>query len=165
MTEDNNTCPRHGNKSRRIVYTTVLVFILIAVTVTITVYFVLRPHRPHFMIQDATIYGFNVSDYPYLLSSTFQVTVVSRNPNAHVGVYYDKLSAYTTYNDQQITLRTSIPSSYQVMCSVSSYLHCTKCHLIHCLRCDLIRVTRKCMSGRLSSSVHLSRLRHTTRSA
>ncbi|KAJ6923998.1 hypothetical protein NC652_017344 [Populus alba x Populus x berolinensis] len=108
-------CGNHGHKRRRFVrllFAVILTFLLIALIVILLVWAILRPSKPKFILQDATVYAFNVS-YPSFITSNFQVTVSSRNPDDRVGIYYDRLDIYATYRDQQITLRTSIPSSYQ----------------------------------------------------
>ncbi|KAJ6914558.1 hypothetical protein NC651_016742 [Populus alba x Populus x berolinensis] len=108
-------CGNHGHKRRRFVrllFAVILTFLLIALIVILIVWAILRPSKPKFILQDATVYAFNVS-YPNSITSNFQVTVSSRNPDDRVGIYYDRLDIYGTYRDQQITLRTSIPSSYQ----------------------------------------------------
>ncbi|KAG0473188.1 hypothetical protein HPP92_015045 [Vanilla planifolia] len=48
-----------------------------------------------------------------LLNSTIQATIVSKNPNARVGVYYDRLRACAVYKGQQITADASLPPFYQ----------------------------------------------------
>ncbi|XP_020872156.1 NDR1/HIN1-like protein 1, partial [Arabidopsis lyrata subsp. lyrata] len=75
---------------------------------------ILQPSKPRFLLQDATVYAFNVSgNPPNLLTSNFQITLSSRNPNDKIGVYYDRLEVYATYRSQQITFRTTIPPTYQ----------------------------------------------------
>ncbi|KAK4740966.1 hypothetical protein SAY87_024554 [Trapa incisa] len=111
---DTKNCPHHGHSGwRKKALVGLLVAILVIIVVALTVWLVLRPRKPIFVLQDATVYAFNVSSYPNLLTSTFQVTVVSRNPNSRIGIYYDKLAAYASYRGQQITLRSRIRSSYQ----------------------------------------------------
>ncbi|EOA27889.1 hypothetical protein CARUB_v10024063mg [Capsella rubella] len=86
-----------------------IIIVLIAI---LLVWLILRPTKPRFILQDATVYAFNLSQ-PNLLSSNFQVTLASRNPNSKIGIYYDRLHVYATYRNQQITLRTAIPPTYQ----------------------------------------------------
>jgi hypothetical protein len=108
-------CGHHGQKRRRLVrllFAGILTFLLIALIIILIVWAILRPSKPKFILQDATVYAFNVS-YPNFITSNFQVTVSSRNPDDRVGIYYDRLDIYATYRNQQITLRTSIPTSYQ----------------------------------------------------
>ncbi|XVF07555.1 hypothetical protein REPUB_Repub06bG0149300 [Reevesia pubescens] len=108
-------CGNHG-KRRRILYrriiACILVFIVIVLLTILIIWAVLRPSKPRFILQDTTVYAFNTSTQNFLTSS-FQVTVSSRNSNDRIGIYYDRLTIYATYMNQQITLRTSIPPTYQ----------------------------------------------------
>ncbi|XP_078440889.1 NDR1/HIN1-like protein 1 [Wolffia australiana] len=89
----------------------ILVLILFAILVT---WLVLRPMKPRFYLQDATVSAFNQSSGAgNLLTTSIQVTVTTRNPNSRIGVYYDKLDIYASYKYQQITLHTAIPPTYQ----------------------------------------------------
>ncbi|XP_023890974.1 NDR1/HIN1-like protein 1 [Quercus suber] len=107
-------CGNHG-KTRRIqarrCCACLLVFNFILLLTILLVWAILQPTKPKFILQDATVYAFNVT--PNLLTSSFQVTLSSRNPNDKIGVYYDKLDVYAVYRNQQITLRTQIPPTYQ----------------------------------------------------
>ncbi|CAK7342005.1 unnamed protein product [Dovyalis caffra] len=108
-------CGNHGERRRKLfrrIFAGILIFLLIALLVILLVWAILRPSKPKFILQDATVYAFNVSS-PNFLTSNFQVTISSRNPNDKVGIYYDKLDIYATYRNQQITLRTALPNSYQ----------------------------------------------------
>ncbi|KAI4319542.1 hypothetical protein MLD38_033128 [Melastoma candidum] len=109
-------CDKHDDEGGRgilcAVCTCVLVFGFLLVLTVLLVYAVLHPHKPRFILQDVTVYGFNVS-IPNILTSSFQVTISSYNPNRRIGIYYDHLDLYLTYQDQQITLPTSLPPSYQ----------------------------------------------------
>ena len=89
-----------------------LIFLFIVGLVVLIIGAVLRPQKPKFILQDATVYAFNVSS-PNILTINIQVTLSSRNPNDNIGVYYDRLDVYASYRNQQITLRTRIPPTYQ----------------------------------------------------
>ncbi|KAK3226981.1 hypothetical protein Dsin_006843 [Dipteronia sinensis] len=108
-------CGNHGHKRRRLfrrIIGCILVSLLIILIIILLVWAILRPTKPRFILQDATVYAFNVSS-PNFLTSNFQVTISSRNPNDRVGIYYDRLDVYATYRNQQITFRTAIPPTYQ----------------------------------------------------
>ncbi|KAI3523152.1 hypothetical protein L1887_01209 [Cichorium endivia] len=108
-------CGHHGDKKRKILKR-ILIGLGILAVIVLLIFFItwaiLQPKKPRFVLQDATIYGFNVSA-PILLSSNFQVTVAARNPNSKIGIYYDKLDVYATYHSQQITYFTVIQPVYQ----------------------------------------------------
>ncbi|OWM87505.1 hypothetical protein CDL15_Pgr022616 [Punica granatum] len=71
------------------------------------------PHKPRFTLQDVTLYNFNVTVDPSCLSSAFQATIWLQNPNARIGLYYDTVGVYATYENQQVTSRTEINSTYE----------------------------------------------------
>lgn len=96
----------------RRLFAALLAFVVLVLFVILLIWLILRPSKPHFVLQDATVYAFNVSA-PNFLTSNFQITLSSRNPNARIGIYYDKLDLYATYRNQQITLPTQLPTSYQ----------------------------------------------------
>ncbi|XP_010246827.1 PREDICTED: NDR1/HIN1-like protein 12 [Nelumbo nucifera] len=97
--------------SRR-VFVVIFVFVIVILFAIFLVWAILRPSKPQFTLQDATVYQLNISDGNYL-TSNFQVTVSSRNPNGNIGIYYDRLDVYATYGNQQITLPTRLPPTYQ----------------------------------------------------
>ncbi|XP_068651412.1 NDR1/HIN1-like protein 26 [Aristolochia californica] len=76
------------------------------------VWLILRPSKPHFYLKESDLYQLNLSA-PHLLNSTIQITLVSKNPNQRVGIYYDRLQAYASYKGQQITVDAPLPPFYQ----------------------------------------------------
>ncbi|CAF2111274.1 hypothetical protein BRARA_I03558 [Brassica rapa] len=108
-------CGNHGGGKEaavRRILTAVIAFIIIVLITIFLVWAILRPTKPRFVLQDATVFAFNLSQ-PHLLTTNFQITFASRNPNSKIGIYYDRLHVYATYRNQQITLRTAIPPTYQ----------------------------------------------------
>ncbi|GAV57325.1 LEA_2 domain-containing protein [Cephalotus follicularis] len=108
-------CEHHGQTRRKIfrrIFAGILIFLLVILITILIVWAILRPSKPNFILQDATLYALNLSS-PNTLTSTFQVTFSSRNPNDNIGIYYDKLNVYANYRNQQITYRTAIPPTYQ----------------------------------------------------
>ncbi|KAI7998363.1 NDR1/HIN1-like protein 1 [Camellia lanceoleosa] len=89
-----------------------LILMFIILIIVLLVWAILQPKKPRFVLQDATVYAFNVTA-PNFLTSTILVTIASRNPNDKIGVYYDKLDIFAIYQNQQITYYTAIPSTYQ----------------------------------------------------
>ncbi|KAF8403364.1 hypothetical protein HHK36_011466 [Tetracentron sinense] len=90
----------------------IIFFNIIILFIILLIWLILHPNKPRFTLQDATIYSFNVSS-PSILNSNIQVTIISRNPNERIGIYYDRLDVYATYRNQQITLPTELPPTYQ----------------------------------------------------
>nr|XP_043631742.1 NDR1/HIN1-like protein 1 [Erigeron canadensis] len=108
-------CSHHKNKKGKLLRKLCACFLILSFIVLLTfliIWAILQPRKPKFTLQDATIYSFNVSA-PILLSSNFQVTIISHNPNKRVGIYYDKLDTFATYRSQQITYFTGIQPVYQ----------------------------------------------------
>ncbi|KAL2900050.1 NDR1/HIN1-like protein 1 [Bienertia sinuspersici] len=108
-------CGHHEDRKKIIIkriIAGVLAFIVLVLLTILIIWAVLKPSKPSFVLQDATLYSFNLTT-PAQLTSIFQVTVQARNPNDKIGIYYDKLDTYASYHDQQITLPTSIPPTYQ----------------------------------------------------
>lgn len=113
MKED---CGKHGwdrRKRFQQLLAGLLIFNFVLLVTVLLVWAILRPQKPRFVLQDVTVYAFNAS-VPNFLTSNFQLTLSSRNPNSKIGVYYDRLDVYATYRSQQITLRTRILPNYQV---------------------------------------------------
>ncbi|GMH12183.1 hypothetical protein Nepgr_014024 [Nepenthes gracilis] len=108
-------CGHHDDDRRQLylrIFCGILIFVVIVLLVILLMWLILRPTKPRFILQDATVYALNVAQ-PSLLTTTFQVTVSTRNPNGRIGVYYDKMHVYASYRNQQITLPTVLPSTYQ----------------------------------------------------
>ncbi|ONH95932.1 hypothetical protein PRUPE_7G097100 [Prunus persica] len=109
-------CGQHGYNKRRRRFKRccagLLIFNFILLVTILIVWAILQPSKPRFILQDVTVFNFNNS-VPNVFSSSFQVTVSSRNPNDKIGIYYDRLNIYATYRNQQITFSTLIPPVYQ----------------------------------------------------
>ncbi|XP_068662341.1 NDR1/HIN1-like protein 1 [Aristolochia californica] len=108
-------CGSHDHKRRKLyrrLFAAFLAFIILVLLIVFIIWLVLRPTKPRFSLQDAAVYQFNLSG-PNLLTTTVQISLVSRNPNDRIGVYYDRLVVYASYRNQQVTLGTVLPSTYQ----------------------------------------------------
>ncbi|KAJ6833063.1 NDR1/HIN1-like protein 1 [Iris pallida] len=100
-------------KKRRFVYGFLTILSLMLFLVFIA-WLVLHPSKPEFYLKDASVYELTLSPQRQLvINSSIQATLLSRNPNARVGVYYDALRAYAVYRDQQITAESPLPPFYQ----------------------------------------------------
>ncbi|MGI4329143.1 LEA type 2 family protein [Klebsiella pneumoniae] len=108
-------CSHHKHKWRkrlRKMCIGLLIFNFVMLVILLLVWAILQPRKPRFILQDVTVYAFNVSA-PNFLTSSIGVTIFSRNPNHMIGVYYDKLNVYAAYQNQQITYSSGIPPAYQ----------------------------------------------------
>jgi len=99
----------YGTSSSGRAFATFLTIFLLLIGVTLLVlWLVYRPHKPHFTVVGAAIYGFNTTSPP-LLSATLQFNVLIKNPNKRVSVYYDRFSAFVSYRNQAITPQVMLP--------------------------------------------------------
>ncbi|XP_020215139.1 NDR1/HIN1-like protein 1 [Cajanus cajan] len=108
----------HHEAERRHVLRLILIggtsFLVVILLTILLIFLILRPTKPHVILQDATLYSFNLSSAtPNTLSLTMQVTLSSHNPNARIGVYYQHLRLHAAYRSQQISLPTALPDAYQ----------------------------------------------------
>lgn len=112
-------CGKHGRcKGRRLhLYLAagaLIVIFLILLTILIVWLLLLRPTKPEFYLQDASVLQFNLTaGDSNVLTAVLHVAASSRNPNDRVGIYYDKLDAFAAYRGQQITGYTALPAGYQ----------------------------------------------------
>nr|GLL43227.1 NDR1/HIN1-like protein 12 [Ipomoea trifida] len=108
-------CAHHHRERRKLYHRLFLILsssIILILFLVFLIWLILRPTKPRFILQDATVYNFNATTLN-LLTTNIQVTLASRNPNERIGIYYDRLDVYATYRGQQITLPTLLPVSYQ----------------------------------------------------
>ncbi|CAD5187335.1 NDR1/HIN1-like protein 1 [Musa acuminata AAA Group] len=103
----------HWKKRYRYIFFGALSFIILVLLAIFIIWLVLRPSKPSFYLQDASIAQFNFTAGTNLLTAIMQVTVSSRNPNDRIGIYYDKLDAFAVYQEQRVTTSTELPTGYQ----------------------------------------------------
>ncbi|GMI89030.1 hypothetical protein like AT3G44220 [Hibiscus trionum] len=108
-------CRHHNDENHQLVKRVSIAmvgFLIVCGIVILLVWAILQPSKPKFLLQDVTIYGFNLTA-PNFLTSNLQITLASRNPNNRIGIYYQKLDVFASYHNQQITLPTLLPRTYQ----------------------------------------------------
>ncbi|XAR71575.1 hypothetical protein NMG60_11017915 [Bertholletia excelsa] len=88
------------------------IFLLSIIALIFLVWLTFHSSKPQFALQEADIYQLNLSGLNHL-NSSIQFTVLSKNPNKKVGIYYDRTQVYASYKGQQITVYTSLPPFYQ----------------------------------------------------
>ncbi|KAG1369744.1 NDR1/HIN1-like protein 1 [Cocos nucifera] len=117
MSEKGGDCGKHEwckrHRLYRVIFAWIVGIIVLILFIILIIWLVLRPTKPKFYLQDASVYAFNVSYPDSLLSSTLQVTISTRNPNDRIGIYYDRVDVFGSYKYQQITLATAVPPFYQ----------------------------------------------------
>ncbi|XAR62913.1 hypothetical protein NMG60_11022651 [Bertholletia excelsa] len=93
---------------RRALCGCIFIFLLLAGVTTLTVWLVYRPQKPRYEVVGVAVFNLNNTSPP-LLSVTLQFSIVTRNPNKRVSIFYDHLSAFVTYHNQMITQPVSLP--------------------------------------------------------
>lgn len=88
-----------------------IVLTVIVLLVVLFVYIALHPQKPRFNVQNATVRQLNLT-YG-LLTSNLLFSIQSYNPNNNIGIYYDSLSVYASFDDQQITPPCTLTPFYQ----------------------------------------------------
>ncbi|KAL9416587.1 hypothetical protein AB3S75_039723 [Citrus x aurantiifolia] len=108
----------HDDKKKlvRLILYAVGGLIIVVLLIIFLFWAITRPSKPSFILQDATLYAFNLStgpSPPNALTTNLQVTITTRNPNDKIGIYYQKADVYASYRNQQISLATLLPATYQ----------------------------------------------------
>ncbi|XP_022146145.1 NDR1/HIN1-like protein 12 [Momordica charantia] len=98
----------YSKSTHRSVCACISIFLLMIGVVALILWLVYRPTDPQFTVVSAAIYDLNMSSPP-LLSTTMQFTIITRNPNRRVSIYYDRLTAFVSYRNQQITSQVMLP--------------------------------------------------------
>lgn len=96
---------------RRALCSCITIFLLLIGVTALTLWLVYRPNKPQFKVVGVAIYELNTSAPP-LISTTMQFTVITRNPNKRVSIYYDKLSTFVSYKNEPITPQVMLPPLY-----------------------------------------------------
>lgn len=78
---------------------------------SLAIWVIVRPSKPHFSLQQVDIFQLTLSG-PHI-NSSIQLTLLSKNPNQKVAIYYDDFQVFATYRGQQITSYTSVPPFFQ----------------------------------------------------
>lgn len=99
--------PYHDRRRRRsfccacFLWTTLLLIILLflAAATAGVLYLLYRPHRPSYTLTSLKITQFNLTSSSSHLSSKFNLTVTSRNPNKKITFIYNPIHVLITSND------------------------------------------------------------------
>lgn len=90
-----------------------LLLILILGLVVLALYLIFQPKIPKFSIDSMRITQFNLANDLSTLSATFNVTIIARNPNEKIGIYYEDGSHISAwYTDTKLS-EGSMPVFYQ----------------------------------------------------
>lgn len=98
-----------------VIITLIIVILGIAAAVF---YLVVRPKAPKYNVQDVRLSNFSITPTGSLSSGLFQLSatttysVEARNPNKHIGIYYDTMNILVQSEGANIG-KGSVPSFYQ----------------------------------------------------
>ncbi|KAJ9188624.1 hypothetical protein P3X46_000004 [Hevea brasiliensis] len=112
MCEKNCGHHHEGKKLCLRIFWSVIAIVGVIALVILLVWAILQPKKPTFILQDATVNDLSLSG-SNCLTSHIQVAISTKNPNERIGIYHEKLDIYASYRNQQITLATELPRSYQ----------------------------------------------------
>lgn len=84
----------------KVVCGTFVTLLLITGIIVFVLWLSLRPHRPRFYVGDFSIPGLAQPNGFANAQVIFNVT--DRNPNQHIGIYYDAMQVTLYYQDQEI---------------------------------------------------------------
>ncbi|XP_017257216.1 NDR1/HIN1-like protein 12 [Daucus carota subsp. sativus] len=129
MAEDPSVGPSKGKlkgskgnagKTWRSVSQFILIFLVLIAVTALVLWLVYNPHKPKFSLVNAAVFDLNTTSPPFI-STTLQFTIVARNPNDRVSVYYDRLNAFVSYKSQMITPQMILPPLHQYKDSTVSF--------------------------------------------
>ncbi|KAJ1390630.1 Late embryogenesis abundant protein [Sesbania bispinosa] len=89
----------------------ITIFFLLLGIILLILWLAYHPSKPQFTVTSAAIYGLNTTTPPFMSIST-QFTILIRNPNRRVSIYFDSLSAFVSYRNQPITPHIMLPPLY-----------------------------------------------------
>ncbi|XP_040993036.1 uncharacterized protein At1g08160-like [Juglans microcarpa x Juglans regia] len=102
---------RRGHLHQRLMRYTALVLLALLILVAISVliaWLVIRPKRLVFTVEDGSVHSFNLTRDQYL-SATFDLSIISYNPNRRVSFYYDSIEVWASYDDHDIAFSAVDP--------------------------------------------------------
>ncbi|CAH9058787.1 unnamed protein product [Cuscuta epithymum] len=102
----------HKCKFNRRLFSTLLTFLISILSLIVLVWITLHPSKPEFSLTAVNIDQLNLTT-SRLLYSSIQLTLLSRNPNKKIGIYYDEMHLFASYKGQQITVYSYVPPFYQ----------------------------------------------------
>jgi hypothetical protein len=76
----------------------ITIFLLLLAIFFLVIY---KPKKPKFSIQLIDIQNLTLSEQ--FINSSIQITTLSTNPNQRVGIYFNQLNVYATYDNTKIT--------------------------------------------------------------
>lgn len=100
----------------RFVCCTLLSLILILAIASGIFYLIFRPEAPHYSINSISIKPLNLSSSSSSsspISPQFNISVTAKNPNDHIGIYYETDSSVKAYYEDVVLCDGVLPQFYQ----------------------------------------------------
>ncbi|KAL6967136.1 hypothetical protein U1Q18_032940 [Sarracenia purpurea var. burkii] len=98
--------PRHSKLVRTIAILLLGLIVLVGLAVLI-IWLAVRPKKLVYSVEDASIHGFNLTKNH--LNATFNFVIRAYNPNHKASIYYDKVEAAVSYDDETLAFSTGQP--------------------------------------------------------
>ncbi|XP_052200471.1 NDR1/HIN1-like protein 10 [Diospyros lotus] len=91
----------------------IVIFVVFLVCLAFFLFWlVFRPKVVKFHVTDAALRRFDLNTATNMLDYDLPMNLTIRNPNKHIGIYYDRLEASAFYEDQRL-VTIPLPNFYQ----------------------------------------------------
>ncbi|XP_010454565.1 PREDICTED: uncharacterized protein At1g08160-like [Camelina sativa] len=90
------------------VFLVILTLIFIAAVGFLITWFVTKPKKLHYTLENASVQNFNLTNDNHM-SATFIFTIQSHNPNHRISVYYSSVEIFVKFKDQTLAFDTMEP--------------------------------------------------------
>uniref|UniRef100_A0A803KZV2 Late embryogenesis abundant protein LEA-2 subgroup domain-containing protein n=2 Tax=Chenopodium quinoa TaxID=63459 RepID=A0A803KZV2_CHEQI len=103
-----------NNKSGRLLCA-VITALLILIGITVLILWLLyRPAKPQFTAVSAAVYSLNTTSPPAtFITTSVQLTILTRNPSKRTAIHYDRLTVAVHYRNHPITPPAPLPPLHQ----------------------------------------------------
>ncbi|CAN6304752.1 unnamed protein product [Urochloa humidicola] len=95
-----------------IVITLIILAVLVAAAAA-ALYFVFKPQAPRYSVDRLSVSAFQVDPSTLTAHASFDVAVTATNPNARIGIYYERGSSLSVWYESYRLARGSLPAFYQ----------------------------------------------------
>ncbi|XP_052186983.1 uncharacterized protein At1g08160 [Diospyros lotus] len=91
--------PRQSSPARTLAIFFLALIVIVGLAVLI-IWLAIKPKKLVYTVEKGTIHGFNLTHAQ--LNATFDFAIRAHNPNTKVAVYYDKVEAFVSYDDEKV---------------------------------------------------------------
>ncbi|KAF7139458.1 hypothetical protein RHSIM_Rhsim07G0206100 [Rhododendron simsii] len=96
-----------------LIFKTLFTVLFIVGLVVFLFWLAFRPNRVKFHVTDAALTQFNLTTTTNTLYYNLDLNLTIRNPNRHIGIYYDRIEARAFYGGQRFASSSTLPRFYQ----------------------------------------------------